>query len=240
MFVPPFMIFARKRMQPRLLDGSPSETQASCSASGWINEELFLQWLIFFVGQVRPTAEKKALLLLDNHESHKHYPALEYATQNNVIILSLPPHTSNQLQPLDVAVYGPLKVFFEQEINRFQKTHPGRIINQYDVAKLFRPAYLKCATANNAIKGFQTPGIWPTNIEVWGEEHYAPSSTTMTARTTANPHATIVDSISHDDEQPSTSGLQRLSRQSLITENSLTDCSNNGDMELFEQKNRTY
>lgn len=147
----------------------------------------------------------------------------------------MPPHTSNKLQPLDVAVYGPLKVFFEQEINRFQKAHPGRIINQYDVAKLFSPAYLKCATANNAIKGFQTPGIWPTNIEVWGEEHYAPSSTTMAARSTANPHATIVDSISHDDEQPSTSGLQRLSRQSLITENSLTDCSNDGDMELFEQ-----
>lgn len=71
--------------------------------------------------------------------------------------------------------------------------------------------------------------------KVWGEEHYAPSSITMTARSTANPHATIVDSISHDDEQPSTSGLQKLSRQSLITENSLTDCSNDGDMELFEQ-----
>ncbi|KAJ0171373.1 hypothetical protein K1T71_012923 [Dendrolimus kikuchii] len=32
-FVPPLMIFARKRMQDRLLDGS----RGSCSASGWIN-----------------------------------------------------------------------------------------------------------------------------------------------------------------------------------------------------------
>ncbi|XP_037868447.1 uncharacterized protein LOC119628804 isoform X1 [Bombyx mori] len=58
-FVPPFMIFARKRMQDRLLDGSPPETRGSCSASGWINGEIFLDWLKFFVGHVRPTKDKK-------------------------------------------------------------------------------------------------------------------------------------------------------------------------------------
>lgn len=76
-FVPPFMIFARKRMQDRLLDGSPPETGGSCSASGWINGEIYFDWLKFFVGHVRPTTDTKVILLLDNHESHKYYSALQ-------------------------------------------------------------------------------------------------------------------------------------------------------------------
>lgn len=44
------------------------------------------------------------------------------------------PHTTDRMQPLDVAVYGPIKKYFEQELNTFQKTHPGRIVNQYNMA----------------------------------------------------------------------------------------------------------
>lgn len=64
-FISPFMIFARKRMQPRLIDGSPPGTQAACSPSGWINGEIFLRWLEFFVEQVHPSSDKKVILILD-------------------------------------------------------------------------------------------------------------------------------------------------------------------------------
>lgn len=118
-FITPFFIFKRKKNIARLLDGAPPGSQASVTDSGWINGEKFFDWLRYFVEQVRPSPEKKVLLLLDNHESHKFYPALEYARENNVILLSFPPHTTHRLQPLDVAVYGPIKTFYEQEINTF-------------------------------------------------------------------------------------------------------------------------
>ncbi|KAF2888408.1 hypothetical protein ILUMI_17764 [Ignelater luminosus] len=70
-FLPPFLIFVRKKMQPRLLDGSPPGTQGTCTPNSWTSSEVFLNWLHFFVEQVRPTADKKVFLLLDNHESHK-------------------------------------------------------------------------------------------------------------------------------------------------------------------------
>ena len=174
-FLPPFLIFARKNMQPRLLDGSPPGTQGTCSPTGWISGEVFLKWMHFFVEQVRPTADKKVLLLLDNHESHKYYPALEFATKNNVVILSLAPHTTHKMQPMDIAVYGPLKTHFEREVNVFQNSHPGRIINQYDVARLLAPAFLKTAVAINAVHGFEGPGIWPVNKHAFGDEHFAPA-----------------------------------------------------------------
>ena len=77
------------------------------------------------------------------------------------------------MQPLDVAVYRALKIFFEQEISAFQKQ---RIIKQHDIAKLLTPAYEKAASAQNAVSGFKTPGIWPYNPSVFGDEDFVPAS----------------------------------------------------------------
>ncbi|KAJ8936748.1 hypothetical protein NQ318_016119 [Aromia moschata] len=65
-FIPTFMIFARKRMQERLLDGAPPGTQTTCIP--WTNGETFLLWLKMFVEYVRPSETKPVVLLLDNHE----------------------------------------------------------------------------------------------------------------------------------------------------------------------------
>ncbi|KAF2898043.1 hypothetical protein ILUMI_08132 [Ignelater luminosus] len=64
---------------------------------------------------------------------------------------------------------------FEREVNIFQKTHPGRIINQYDIARLLAPAFFKTAVAINAVHGFERPGIWPVNKQSFGDEHFAPA-----------------------------------------------------------------
>ncbi|XP_047033976.1 uncharacterized protein LOC124640306 [Helicoverpa zea] len=177
-FVPPFLIFGRKRMVPRLLDGAPPGCVASCTDNGWINGPIFLEWVRHFVSMTRPTPENKIVLVMDNHESHKYLEALDFASKNNIIFVSLPPHTTHRLQPLDTCVYGPFKNYFEQAISLFQRTHVGRIISQYDVAKLFGEAYIKAASAHNAIKGFASTGIWPTNRHIFDDSDYMASSMT--------------------------------------------------------------
>ncbi|KAJ8706956.1 hypothetical protein PYW08_011090 [Mythimna loreyi] len=177
-FIPPFLIFGRKRMVPRLLDGAPPGSVASCTDNGWINGPTFLEWLRHFVDMTRPTEQRKILLVMDNHESHKHLQALEFASKNHVIFVSFPPHTTHRLQPLDTCVYGPLKIYFEQAISLFQRTHVGRIVSQYEVARLFNEAYMKAASAHNAIKGFSSTGVWPTNRHIFDDSDYLPSTLT--------------------------------------------------------------
>ena len=46
-YVEPFLIFARKRMQERLMDDSPPGSQGSCTDNGWVNGPTFLAWLKF-------------------------------------------------------------------------------------------------------------------------------------------------------------------------------------------------
>lgn len=175
-FLPPFLIFKRKKACMRLLNGALPGAQATFTESGWINCEKFYDWLVFFVEQTRPTSEHKVLLILDNHVSHKSYTALQYASDQNVLMLSIPPHTSHKLQPLNVGVYGPFKTYFEQEIYTFQKQYPGRIINELDISRLFSPAFLKAAAPMNAINAFRATGIWPFNKFVFDEEIYVTSS----------------------------------------------------------------
>lgn len=72
--------------------------------------------------------DKTVLLQLDNHESNKYYATLEQEGKNNVVTVSLAPYTSHK--PMEIVVYGPLKRYFEREVNIFQMTHPGRIKNE--------------------------------------------------------------------------------------------------------------
>ncbi|KAK9869160.1 hypothetical protein WA026_002906 [Henosepilachna vigintioctopunctata] len=90
--------------------------------------------------------------------------ALDYASKNNDVISSLAPNTTHKMQSMGGAIYGPLKTYFEWEVKSFQKSHPGRIRNQYDVARLLSPAFLKSAVAQNAVHGFERQGISPVNM----------------------------------------------------------------------------
>lgn len=186
-----------------------------------------------FVNKVRPTKEKKALLLLDNHESHKNYAALEFATNNNVIFLSILPHTSHKLQPLDVSVYGPLKKYFEIEVNTFQKAHPGRTIGQYDVAKIFTGAYLKAATPGNAISGFRASGIFPFNKHLIGDENFEPSEIYQTSEEMRCPQAnTRPDAgTAQEDILPRADTLQYNDQSSGLQENDIRSHVPIGSME---------
>jgi hypothetical protein len=56
--------------------------------------------------------DEPTLLLLDNHESHLSLEVLELAKKHGVEFFGLPPHTTHLFQPLDVALFKPLKTKF--------------------------------------------------------------------------------------------------------------------------------
>ena len=76
-----------------------------------------------------------------------------------------PPHTSHILQPLDVAVYRPLKKAWYQQVQCHHDTHPGERICDGDVGKLFWKAYDIAIKTNyhSIISGSRSTGICPYN-----------------------------------------------------------------------------
>ena len=177
-FIPPTLVFPRKKKNPRYLEGTPPGTLMLVTDNGWINSEAFLEWFKFFVASVRPTSEHKCLLILDNHVSHRSLKVLEFASENHVVILSVPPHSTHKLQPLDVAVYGPFGKYFERALDKWQKAHPAQRVTFFDVGSIFTEAYLNSATPNNAISGFKKTGIANCDITVFTDLDFAPSLVT--------------------------------------------------------------
>lgn len=107
--------FSRVRFKNELAARAPPGTQFACSESGWITSEIFVQWFNHFIHTTKPTKEEKVLLLLDGHTTHtKNTAAINLAIDNGIIMLSLPAHTTHRLQPLDVAFFKPLSVYFNQ------------------------------------------------------------------------------------------------------------------------------
>lgn len=97
---PPFIIYPRKRITEKLKEGAIAETVFHHSDSGWVNTELFLKWLKFFIPPFRPV-----LLILNGHSSHVSTNTIEYTRENGIHMLCIPAHTTHILQLLDVGVF---------------------------------------------------------------------------------------------------------------------------------------
>lgn len=170
-YVPPFFIFKRKRMNEQLLRGSNTGMIAAVSDSGWINEKLFIDWLHHFIDHVKPTVEEPILLILDNHESHVSLACYLLCRERGIILLSLPPHTSHRMQPLDLTYFGPLKSAYNRECDLYMASNVGRKITQYEVVELFTKAFNRVSNIEKAANGFRAAGIWPIDTTKF-DEHF--------------------------------------------------------------------
>ena len=158
--IPPYVIFPRVNFKDHMLKRAPPGSSGAVSRSGWMNGESFVEVLEYFQKHARASVGKKVLLILDNHESHITVKSLDFCKKNRIILLTLPPHTSNKFQPLDRTVYKSLKNTFNAACNEWMITHVSwKTISIYEIAELFRIAYPSAFTPQNIISGFESTGI---------------------------------------------------------------------------------
>jgi len=132
----------------------------SCSDKGWIKTELFESWLSdhFLTNAI---SARPLMLILDGHSTHNQPDVIRYAREKDVIILCLPPHTTHETQPLDCAVFSPLKTQWQKVAHEFLQSNSGQIITKFNSNSLFAKAWIAAITPENLIDGFKTCGIYP-------------------------------------------------------------------------------
>lgn len=140
-YIPPMFIFARKRFSGALLNGGPPGCVGTCSSNGWTDADCFLKWLRHFVKHAKPTQQDKHILILDGHHSHKTLEAIDFARENGIIMITLPPHCTHKMQPLDTSYFRSCKAAYNRAADAWMVANAGRRISQFDVVGIFGTAY---------------------------------------------------------------------------------------------------
>ena len=132
-----------------MYEGEVPGTMYGLSDSGWINSELFDQWFLHHFLPHAPSA-RPLLLLLDGHSS-----------QQQVVIVCLPPYTTHETQPLDKGPFGPLKLHWREACKEFL----GRVVTRFTFSKLFGQEWRRAMTHDNIVAGIRCTGVFPVDRE---------------------------------------------------------------------------
>lgn len=197
-YIPPVFIVARKRMNPEFLRGTIHGTSVFLHQNGWMTHELFLETLKHLHEKTYCSVDNKVLLIMDNAECHMSIHAVEYAIEHGIVIVTLPPHTTAKLQPLDVSIFRPFKSYLRVLQDDFKLTNPNMPITEHMLPEMACKAWIKACTPTNVLSGFAATGIWPINRDIFPDEAFAGAEVSERA----------FAQDSGDEQQPSVSGLQ--------------------------------
>ena len=176
--IPPTFIFPRVNFKNHMLNGAAAGSLGLATKSGYMSGDLFIPVLKHFISYMKVSQENPAVLIFDNHSSHIAIESITIAKENGLTLLTLPPHCSHRMQPLDVSVFAPFKRFYAHGADVWQRSNPGRAITIYEVASLASAAIMKAFTPENITSGFRSTEIFPLNSEIFSEDSFLPSSVT--------------------------------------------------------------
>ena len=123
-----------------------------------MDTDVFAEWFQRFADNV---TERPLLLLLDGHLTHTSIPVITRALEEDIIIIKLPPHVTDVMQPLDVACFGPLKRRWEkllqERVNTFGPKHQ---LTKSDFVNQLCVVWKDGMSKENIISGFQSTGLF--------------------------------------------------------------------------------
>ncbi|KAL7891114.1 hypothetical protein AOLI_G00005900 [Acnodon oligacanthus] len=207
--IPP-IVFPHVRFKEQFMNGSTAGSVGHSTRSGWVNEEAFKE---HFIRQTNCSTNHPVLLILDNQESHISLKAVTTAKENGVVMLTLPPHTSYRLQPLDKTVYYSMKTCYNSAMDGLMRTNPGRTVMIYEVPELVNQTFMSAITPRNITSGFIVMGIYPFNRDIFPDEDYAPSMLTGQTQKSPPPVLVLTCLDHHMRSQPKPQVLKQVQTQ---------------------------
>lgn len=97
--IPPVFIWQRKttRNLHHYMKGTPPISLDLVSETGWMNAGNFKKWMGHLISHTKPSTGESLLLIVDHHISHMSPLVIQMAKDNNVVMTTFPPHTTNKL-----------------------------------------------------------------------------------------------------------------------------------------------
>ena len=158
--IPPFMVFPKVHFKDLMVHGAPPGTVGTAHVSDWMTADSFYLFMKHIITSTKYSNEQPVLLILGNHETHLSIKTIDLVKKKGVVMMTLPPHYSNKLQPLDRTVYGPYESFCNYAANSFIVNNPGKPIAIRDISILVVIASPLAFTPKNIESGFRCTVIF--------------------------------------------------------------------------------
>jgi hypothetical protein len=160
--LPPLIIYKGEYTNTRWIPTStPLNWRFTTSRKGWTLDTLGYEWLIsIFEPETRPSTPRRRLLVTDGHSSHLTAKFIAFCLENTIDLIVLPPHSSHYLQPLDIAIFSPLKTHLAAETDRLSRLDSGRI-SKVDWTRAYITAHQNAFIPQSILAGFRKAGLSP-------------------------------------------------------------------------------
>lgn len=160
-YLKPLIVIPRKTYDADLaLTGITDEKVTVYSqAKGYTNRPIFLAWLTdIFLPEVARRREAlgydgRAVLIMDNCTAHTGPEIHEACAAQGVVVCWLPPHSSNQIQPLDLSTFGITKRHIAR-VNRMETVN----VQSRHIAEVVS-SFMSAASPMNVVGTFASAGI---------------------------------------------------------------------------------
>lgn len=159
---PPLIVFKYERVPAHISASVPDDWGIGKSESGWMCGSTFYEFItnIFDPWLQQQNIQKPVLFFLDGHKSHLTLHLSNYCSENGIEIIALYPNATHILQPMDLAVFRPLKVAWRKEVSRWQLDHLGQTLKKENFAPVLRDSLV--TISEDCIRsGFRAGGLYP-------------------------------------------------------------------------------
>ena len=96
------------------------------SSTGWITSDLFLYYFIYLISEIQTLRmlnsdlrEGRFLVISDGHPTRNNLLELLLLDSFDIDLLILPEHSTHITQPIDVCITSPLKLYIEEELQKY-------------------------------------------------------------------------------------------------------------------------
>lgn len=162
---PPLIIYKSKNLYDSWCVNGPEGAAYLSSPHGWQDKKTFLCYFQKFVEWTKDMP-KPILVIYDGHKSHTQYRVAKLAIENNIQILTLPAHSSDKIQPLDVGVFAPVKKMWLTIKREHGRKTSFKTIRKEDFPNLMKELRDRGAFKEASIKaGFKSSGVWPIDLQ---------------------------------------------------------------------------
>lgn len=164
-FAPPMIVFKYERIPAHIALSINRSWGIGKSDTGWMCGSTFFEYIanVFTPWLNASGIERPILLFIDGHVSHMTLHLSRYCAENGIELLALYPNSTHLIQPMDVAVFRPLKGFWKKSVRQWHIDNNGLRLRKENFGPVFERA-LNNVTPETIKNGFRASGLCPFQV----------------------------------------------------------------------------